>query len=222
MVQGVGDHVGLAVARVQYEGRDQVYPARETWSLICPLSLLLCELERADVTGSPLGSRSSALIGGEGALGRINRINRRAAGEQGVGRGVATVIGQGVQHGIAGVRRAATAIPVQAVDVGTDCAFLAEDAVPIPRVIGDDGIHQVQRTSVVDVDAAAAGNDHIAATSPSLGTVVTDSAVYELQRAADVSTAADGTGVVAADGAVANHHRAFAGDMEGTTGATST
>jgi hypothetical protein len=159
------------------------------------------QFKRADVAGCIGGYLRNwplhpALIGGEGATDRRDRINRRAAGEQGVGPGVAAVVGQGTQHWIAGEVCVAATVFDQVVIVSADrpgphmTALATDDAVLASDVVGDDCIPDAHFAPNPQ-STASAGNG-----------VIADGTVGDLHRACGGNPSTEFGGLVATDGAI--------------------
>ncbi len=71
-----------------------------------------------------------ALVDVYGAVAGRNRIDRRAAGEQGMGPGIAAVVEQGTEHWIARVGRTTTVVFYQVMNIGPDDAIPVDNAIP--------------------------------------------------------------------------------------------
>ena len=178
-------------------------------------------LEGADVGSAPLGSGDSTLVGGDAGNGCAG-VDGRAAGEQGIGEGRTSVIGQqteqrvGVDE-ISGIEAEAGSIGEEVVAQGVKVAGRATGDVPTLRVLEDavDGRDLgVRPRGDCDATPGAAG---VAA-----GRIVGDRGVDNLsgtgvEDAAAGAGAGGAVGRIAAEGGASDHQQG--GVEDATAGA---
>ena len=127
-------------------------PPHVAGSAVIPLSTCSIRFESSYIAGLPLGPADAALIGG-GTVVAGDRIDRRAARQQGMGTRAATIVGEGgkadVRHAhlIAAAQQVARVVGGEVGAEGRDIAEARETVIEAPGRPGDDGGAQAQNAA---------------------------------------------------------------------------